>query len=90
MRWAMPRSPRYPLAGVPQHVIQRGHNRQPMFFHADDYRVYWQCLQDAAATSHSAVHAYVLMTNHVHLLMTPLHAESIAKVMQSMGRRYVQ
>jgi putative transposase len=90
MRWAMPRSPRYPLAGVPQHVIQRGHNRQPVFFQTDDYRVYLQCLQDAVATSNSAVHAYVLMTNHVHLLMTPRQSDSLAKIMQSIGRRYVQ
>ena len=86
----MPRSPRYPLAGVPQHVIQRGNNRQPVFFHEKDYRKYLACLQDAAATYNCAVHAYVLMTNHVHLLMTPRQSDSLAKVMQSIGRRYVQ
>jgi putative transposase len=86
----MPRPPRYPLAGVPQHVIQRGNNRQPVFFHEEDYRMYLACLQDAAATYNSAVHAYVLMTNHAHLLMTPRQSDSLAKVMQSIGRRYVQ
>ena len=85
----MPRLPRYPLPEVPQHVIQRGHNRQPVFFHADDYRVYLRCLQDAVTTSPSAVHAYVLMTNPVHLLVTPQQPESLAKGMQSIGRRYV-
>ena len=85
----MPRLPRYPLPEVPQHVIQRGHNRHPVFFHEDDYRVYLTCLQDAVATYPSAVHAYVLMTNHVHLLVTPQQPESLAKVIQSIGRRYV-
>ena len=67
----MPRPLRYPLVDVPQHVLQRGHNRQPVFFHPDDYQLYLQCLQDAAATYHSVIHAYVLLTNHVHVLMTP-------------------
>ncbi len=86
----MPRAPRYVLPDVPQHIIQRGHNRQPVFFHADDYRFYLACLHEAAATHGSAVHAYVLMTNHVHVLMQPRQPTSIAKVMQSLGRRYVQ
>jgi putative transposase len=86
----MPRLPRYALVDVPQHVIQRGHNRQPVFFHQDDYSLYLQCLHDAAATYHSVIHAYVLMTNHVHVLMTPHQTDSLAKVMQSLGRRYVQ
>lgn len=86
----MPRLPRYVLPDLPQHVIQRGHNRQPVFFHADDYRFYLECLAAATATHGSAVHAYVLMTNHIHLLLTPRQPMSIAKVMQSLGRRYVQ
>jgi putative transposase len=75
---------------VPQHVIERGHNRQPVFFHQDDYSLYLQYLHDAAAAYHSIIHAYVLMTNHVHVLMTPHQTGSLAKVMQSLGRRYVQ
>ncbi len=86
----MPRPLRYTLSNVPQHVIQRGNNRQPVFFHANDYRFYLACLQKAAATYGSAVHAYVLMTNHVHLLMQPSQPNSIAKVMQALGRRYVR
>jgi putative transposase len=74
---------------VPQHVIQRGHNRQTVFLYQDDYSLYLQCLHDAAAAYHSVIHAYVLMTNHVHLLMTPHRTDSLAKVMQSLGRRYV-
>ena len=65
----MPRPPRYPLIGVPQHVIQRGNNRQPTFFIADDFRFYRECLKAAAANHHCAIHAYVLMTNHAHLLL---------------------
>ena len=86
----MPRPPRYPLIGVPQHVIQRGNNRQPTFFTQDDFRFYRDCLTEAATHHHCEVHAYVLMTNHVHLLLTPRRAKAIAKVIQSLGRRYVQ
>ncbi len=86
----MPRKPRMYLPGVPSHVIQRGNNRNPCFFHTQDYCVYLNCLADACRRYHVAVHAYVLMTNHVHLLMTPESSEGISLVMQSIGRRYVQ
>jgi len=86
----MPRQPRYPLAGIPQHVIQRGNNRQATFFANGDYRFYLNCLREAADRHDCHIHAYVLMTNHVHLLMTPQQPGAIAKVMQSVGRRYVQ
>lgn len=86
----MPRLPRYVLPDVPQHVIQRGNNRQAVFFQADDYRVYLACLAEEVVTHGCVVHAYVLMTNHVHLLLTPRQPTSIAKVMQALGRRYVQ
>jgi len=85
----MPRLPSYSLPGVPQHVIQRGHNRQPIFFHEDDYRFYLECLQETTARHATAVHAYVLMTNHVHVLMTSHQPNSIAKVMQSLGWHYM-
>jgi putative transposase len=86
----MPRPPRYPLPDIPQHLIQRGNNRQPVFFHEDDYRFYLACLKEAADTHGSAIHAYVLMTNHVHVLVTPRQTQSLAKMMQALGRRYVQ
>lgn len=86
----MPRKPRMYLAGVPAHVIQRGNNRRACFFREDDYRLYRQCLTGACARYGVALHAYVLMTNHVHLLMTPERADGISRVMQSLGRRYVQ
>jgi len=86
----MPRQQRYRLPGVPQHVIQRGNNRQVTFFDESDYVRYLEDLQEATERWDCDIHAYVLMTNHVHLLMTPNQEESIAKVMQSVGRKYVR
>lgn len=86
----MPRKPRMYLPGVPCHIIQRGNNRDATFFSEQDYQFYLECLSDAVRKYQVDVHAYVLMTNHVHLLMTPLAKESISLVMQSVGRRYVQ
>ena len=68
----------------------RGNNRQVTFFDEGDYLHYLEDLQDAAEKWDCEIHAYVLMTNHVHLLMTPNQEESIAKVMQSVGRKYVR
>jgi len=86
----MPRKPRMYLAGVPCHVVQRGNNRDACFFTDDDYQLYRETLRDACRSYRVDVHAYVLMTNHVHLLMTPQTIEGISRVMQSLGRRYVQ
>lgn len=86
----MPRKPRFSLAEVPCHVIQRGNNREPCFFVDLDYVYYLDCLKEASQKYGCAVHAYVLMTNHVHLLMTPRKRDGISRVMQSVGRRYVQ
>lgn len=86
----MPRQQRYRLPGVPQHVIQRGNNRQVTFFDKSDYRKYLECLRESAEKQGCAIHAYVLMTNHVHLLMTPDEVDGISRVMQSVGRKYVQ
>jgi putative transposase len=82
--------PRYCLPGQPQHVIQRGNNRNIIFAADDDYQFYRDCLQRACEKQGCAIHAYVLMTNHVHLLMTPERENAIGKVLQSVGRRYVQ
>jgi len=86
----MARLPRYFVPGQPQHIIQRGNNREPIFFHRQDYRFYLECLQDAAERYELRIHAFVLMTNHVHLLATPRTGISIGKTLQSLGRRYVQ
>ncbi len=86
----MVRLPRFVIPGQPQHVIQRGNNRDIIFANDDDYRFYLKSLRDACTEHQCDVHAYVLMTNHVHFLMTPNLENSISKVMQSLGRRYVQ
>jgi putative transposase len=86
----VPRRPRIHLDGVPLHVVQRGHNRGPCFFGADDYRKYLDWLREALAQCDCALHAYVLMTNHVHLLLTPAEAALVPKLVVSLGRRYVQ
>lgn len=85
----MPRKPRFTLLGVPQHIIQRGNNREPCFLAEMDYRRYLEDLQATAEKSACRVHAYVLMTNHVHLLVTPMQEEGIGEMMQALGRRYV-
>lgn len=85
----MPRKHRMYLPGVPAHVVQRGNNRAASFFHEDDYRFYLAALADALKRYRVELHAYVLMTNHVHLLMTLADTEGISRVMQHVGRLYV-
>lgn len=86
----MARLPRYAGLGQPQHVIQRGNNRTEVFAGPDDYLVFTECLLSAIRRFACPVHAYVFMTNHVHLLMSPHVGGAISKVMQSVGRRYVR
>jgi len=86
----MARQPRFVLPGQPQHVIQRGNNRDVIFASEADYQFYLEKLAEACSKHCCDVHAYVLMTNHVHLLMTPHEDQSISKVMQCLGRYYVQ
>ncbi len=86
----MPRLPRYVLPSQPQHVIQRGNNREPIFCCDEDYRFYLDKLKDGADKFQVDIHAYVLMTNHVHLLLTPSTESGIGKIMQCVGRYYVQ
>ena len=86
----MPRQPRLDLAQIPQHVVQRGNDHQPCFFTDVDRVRYLQDLREIAMREGCNVHAYVLMTNHVHLLMTPAASGQVARVMQSLGRRYVR
>ncbi len=85
----MPRKPRFNLIGIPQHVIQRGNNREPCFYAEDDYRRYLEDLKESAEKYDCRIHAYVLMTNHVHLLVTPMKESGISQMMQALGRRYV-
>jgi putative transposase len=86
----MPRRARLNVPEVPLHIMQRGNNRQLTFFADDDRVFYLECLKDAAARHACDVHAYVLMTNHVHLLVTPHTTDGVSRLMQSLGRRYVQ
>ena len=85
----MPRLPRLVLVGYPHHVILRGNNREPIFIADEDYQYYLDKLRDACIKHDCDLHAYVLMTNHVHLLITPHKEEGMAKVMQMVGRYYV-
>lgn len=86
----MPRPPRIILPGHPVHIIQRGNNRSATFYADEDYRYYLEALQKASQRYDCAVHAYVLMTNHAHLLMTAQTRTGISSLMQAVGRRYVR
>jgi len=86
----MPRTARLELPGVPLHVVQRGNNRAPCFLNDIDRRFYLKCLSEAALRRACAIHAYVLMTNHVHLLVTPQERGAAGAMMQDLGRRYVR
>ena len=86
----MARLPRFVLVGHPQHVIIRGNNRDPIFHADEDYRFYLDKLLAASQKHGCDIHAYVLMTNHVHLLITPHKEDGISKTMQMVGRYYVQ
>ena len=86
----MARLPRLNLPGIPQHVIQRGNNKQASFFSDKDYAVYLDKLKLYSEKYSVAVHSYVLMTNHVHLLMTPETEQGVSQLMQSLGRYYVR
>lgn len=86
----MPRRARIALPNVPVHLIQRGNNRQPCFFADEDYRRYLDWLAEYADKTHCRVHAYVLMTNHVHLLLSSERADAGGALMKLLGQRYVQ
>ena len=85
----MPGRPRIHLDGVPLHIVQRGHNREPCFFAEADYHAYLRWLGEALQKERCALHAYALMSNHVHLLLTPKRAESVPRLIIALGRRYV-
>ena len=85
----MPRKPRFYLPGVPAHVVQQGNSQQAVFFAEQDYAAYLAWLREAAHEHECRLHAYVLMTNHVHLLVTPQSRESISRTIQHIGRYYV-
>lgn len=86
----MPRRPRTVIPGMPLHIVQRGNNKQVCFTCDQDIAVYANRLAEAAVSADVSIHAWVFMTNHVHLLATPGTEEGASKMMQSLGRRYVQ
>jgi putative transposase len=86
----MARLGRYFIPGLPLHVVQRGNDRGAIFFASADYEHYREWLHAASAANGCAIHAYVLLSNQVHLLVTPRHESSLPKTMQSLGRRYVR
>jgi putative transposase len=85
----MPRKPRFYLPGIPAHIVQRGNDRQAVFFADSDYQVYLDWMFEGAQRHGCSVHAYVLMTNHVHILVTPKAKDSISRMIQFVGRKYV-
>ena len=85
----MARLPRLVIPNQPHHLIQRGVDRQAIFRETEDYVNFLARLREAAKQYKVAIHAYVLMTNHVHLLATPSDAEGLARMMQWVGRFYV-
>ncbi len=86
----MARLPRLTVPGYPHHVIQRGNNRQTIFLSDDDRRFMLQLLGEHAAQHAVRIHAYVLMDNHFHLLLSPETNTGVSQMMQAVGRRYVR
>jgi putative transposase len=85
----MARQPRLDIAHIPQHIVQRGNNRLPCFLDDHDRHRYLQLLREALLHTKCHLHAYVLMDNHVHLLVTPPAIGAVARLMQKIGRQYV-
>ena len=86
----MARLPRLTVPGYPHHVIQRGNNRQPIFAGEDDYRFLLELFETYSRELKVAIHSYVLMGNHFHLLATPETETGLPQMMQAVGRRYVR
>lgn len=86
----MARLPRLTIPGLPHHVIQRGNNRQAIFADQTDYQTLLALIEEHAPKAGVAIHAYVLMSDHFHLLATPDSEQGLAHLMQGVGRRYVR
>lgn len=82
----MPRKPRFIIPGVPVHVVQRGRSKEPVFYDEAGYQIYQKWLKEVAERYHCQIHAYVLMTNNIHLLVTPSEESGITGLMQYIGR----
>jgi len=86
----LPRQARQAAADIPWHIIQRGHDRHACFFADGDYQFYLHHLKEQASQHGCSVHAYVLMTNHVHMLVTPDTREGVSLMIKNLSQRYVQ
>lgn len=86
----MPRRPRGYLANYTYHIVQRGNNKEACFLEPQNYQFYLELWQEVATKNDVAVHAYCLMTNHIHFLVTPKTETGISKSMQAIGSRYAQ
>jgi len=86
----MPRRPRVIVPNTPQHIIQRGNNRQACFYADEDYQFYLEWLKEYADKTECHINAYVLMMNHVHLLVSTKKAEALGALMKALGQRYTQ
>lgn len=86
----MARLPRIGLPGIPQHIIQRGNNRQVCFASDEDFSAYAHWLEEYARKFRVAIHGWVFMTNHVHLLVSPETEDGVSRLMQTLGRHYVR
>jgi len=86
----MPRRTRMYIPGLPYHIVQRGNNREACFAEIEDYRFYLQLWQELSIRYKAGVHAYCLMTNHIHFLTTPETDTSLSNVMKVVGSRYAQ
>lgn len=85
----MPRKPRFYLPDYPVHIVQRGHNRNNVFFENEDYKAYLDWLQEGSEWYEVPIHAYALLPNEIHILASPSSKESASRMMQYQGRRYV-
>ena len=85
----MPRRQRIQLDNVPLHIVQRGHNREAYFLGIEDYQSYLYWVEKALQNHDCKLHAYVPMTNHVHLPFTPENADLVSRLVMSIRRRYV-
>jgi putative transposase len=85
----MPRKPRFFIDRVAVHIVQRGHSRELVFFEDQDYATYIHWLKSGCSRYGIVIHSYCLMTNHVHILLTPAKAENVSCFMQYVGRHYV-
>jgi len=86
----MTRIARIVVPGETMHIIQRGNNNQPIFFHDTDYQQYLNMLKCSAPGNGCSIHAYALMENHVHLLLTPARWDGVSRMMQVVGRSYAR